>query len=816
MQWLGVVTLPPLMLILGACSSGTGTVTVGSATDPTTVSNIASLAGVVLSAGDDTRKQTDNPQITAWNNVILDWSYVVGSQVATITVTPIATDTGDPPTIRVNGGGLSDVVVATGTASPDIVLDKTTIITLTVTAADGRTQKIYTLRITHLAASASNLSKLLLSNGAALSPSFSQDTLSYLSTVSFSVDSLTLAPTPQDPAATVTVNGQPLASGGSTSALPLAVGSNNVFTILVTAADGLTTRSYTLTVTRQGSGRLTGLGISCVTGSSCGVLNPSFDPDVTDYNNEQNYDVTGIQLMPVTEDPTATITVNGQPVTSGQLSQTISLAVGLNATVVLEITYFAADNPQSKQIYQLMFTRDPPPAFSQQGYLKASDAVSNQNYGLSVAFASDTIAVGAFSEGGSGAVYVYSRAINGIWSQQVKLKASNAEAGDQFGFSVALAADGNTLAVGVNKEGSAATSIDGNETHSCSTVTPNNCTADSGAVYVFTRSGGSWSQQAYIKASNTGAGDQFGDSVALAADGNTLAVGANQEASNAIGIDGNQNDDSASGAGAAYVFVRSGGTWSQQAYVKASNAEANDGFGTSVALTEDGNTLAVGANNEASNATLIDGNQNDNSAPKAGAAYVFTRSGSTWSQQTYVKASNTDQKDQFGISVALSGDTLAVGAYLEDSASNSINGNETHSCTFTLPFNCAEDSGAVYVYTRSGVAWSQQAYIKASNAESTDWFGASIALSGNLLAVGSYFEDSNGRGVGNNSSKANNSAVNSGAVYSFTRSGVDWSQQAYIKASNSETRDQFGHGVTVSNDSVAVGASMEDGPSNTI
>src|SRR5262245_19119458 len=168
-----------------------------------------------------------------------------------------------------------------------------------------------------------------------------------------------------------------------------------------------------------------------------------------------------------------------------------------------------------------------------------------------------------------------------------------------------------------------------------------------GTVYVFVRVGGRWSQQALIKPSNTGPGDYFGMSVALSDDGGTLAVGANLEDSNATGVGGDQGDDPALGigfnAGAAYVFTRAvGGTWSQQAYIKASNTGRDYGFGQSVALSGDGATLAVGAPFEDSGATGIDGNQADDSAPSAGAAYVFARGASgTWSQQAYVKASNT-------------------------------------------------------------------------------------------------------------------------------------------------------------------------------
>jgi hypothetical protein len=269
----------------------------------------------------------------------------------------------------------------------------------------------------------------------------------------------------------------------------------------------------------------------------------------------------------------------------------------------------------------------------------------------------------------------------------------------------------------------------------------------------------------YVKASNTGSSDEFGRSVALSADGNTLAVGAIFEASNATGINapGGQTDNSASASGAVYVFTRSGASWTQQAYVKASNTGASDFFGYSVALSADGNTLAVGAYLEASNATGVNGVETDNSASFSGAVYVFTRSGASWTQQAYVKASNTGADDQFGWSVALSadGNTLAVGAYLEDSNALGIDapGGQTD--------NSASSSGAVYVFTRSGASWTQQAYVKASNTGASDGFGWSVALSadGNTLAVGAIWEDSNATGV--NGDQTNNSASYSGAVYLY-------------------------------------------------
>ncbi len=193
-------------------------------------------------------------------------------------------------------------------------------------------------------------------------------------------------------------------------------------------------------------------------------------------------------------------------------------------------------------------------------------------------------------------------------------------------------------------------------------------------------------------------------------------------------------------------------TPTQQVYLKASNTGASDQFGYSVAVS--GDTVVVGAYNEDSNATGVDGNGADNSASVSGAAYVFTRSGEVWSQQAYLKASNTEVGDQFGYSVAISGDTIVVGAWNEDSNATGVDGNGAD--------NSASQSGAAYIFTRSGGVWSQQAYLKASNTEADDWFG-SVAISGDTIVVGSYNEDSNSTGV--NGNQGNNSAAESGAAY---------------------------------------------------
>lgn len=312
-------------------------------------------------------------------------------------------------------------------------------------------------------------------------------------------------------------------------------------------------------------------------------------------------------------------------------------------------------------------------------------------------------------------------------AQQAYFKASNAEIFDQFGGAMAIS--GDTMAVGASWEASAAIGVNGNET--------DNSANGAGGVYIFVRSGTNWSQQAYLKASNTDAFDNFGGNLALV--GDTLVVGAFSEASAATGVDGDENNDSAAFAGAAYVFERSGTTWSQSAYLKASNTDASDAFGAAVALSPSANTLVVTASSEDSAASGANGDETDNTLLNAGAAYVFVRSGATWVQQAYLKASNPDANDHFGNSVSLSGDTLLVGAFDEDSAATGVNGDDTD--------DSLSGSGAAYVFVRVGSDWSQQAYLKASNTGFGDNFGWRVALSGEVLAVGAHHEDSTATGV---------------------------------------------------------------------
>lgn len=387
----------------------------------------------------------------------------------------------------------------------------------------------------------------------------------------------------------------------------------------------------------------------------------------------------------------------------------------------------------------------------QEAYLKASNTGSDDYFGVSVSLDGDMLAVGAIHEdsaasgiGGdqgdagedNGAVYVFRRT-GSTWQQEAYIKAYTADhhTGDLFGASVSLS--GDTLAVGAVTEDSSATGVvDGNQG-----IDPGYA-EHSGAVYVFRRIGSTWLQEAYLKASNTDAGDVFGQSVSLS--GDTLAVGAGFEDSAATGVDGNQGDNTAADSGAVYVFRRTGSTWLQEAYLKASNTDTGDGFGNAVALS--GDALAVGAISEDSAAIGVDGSQSDNSAERSGAVYVFQRTGATWQQEAYIKASNTGASDEFGFAVALSGNTLAVGARFEGNAASEVQMGSDVPAGDT---GTVDQSGAVYMFRGAGSVWQQEAYLKSSNI-STDRgferFGTSISLSGDTLAAGRTGDDSTSTG----------------------------------------------------------------------
>ncbi|MEM7183717.1 MAG: putative Ig domain-containing protein [Spirochaetota bacterium] len=325
---------------------------------------------------------------------------------------------------------------------------------------------------------------------------------------------------------------------------------------------------------------------------------------------------------------------------------------------------------------------------------------------------------------------------------------------------------------------------------------------------------GVWVQQAYVKATNAGSQDYFGYDVGISSD--TIVVGAYGEDSNQTTITNGTTasaNDSSSNSGAAYVYTRSGTTWTQEAYLKPPVTATSDQFGFSVAIDTD--TIVVGSWLEGSNQTTITNGttgSTDNSASNSGAAYVYTRSGTTWTQQAYLKAPNAESSDFFGYDVGISSDTIVVGAYGEASNQTTITNGTSASTN-----NSANNSGAAYVFKRSGTTWAQEAYLKAANAEGDDFFGDAVAISSDTIVVGAYGEDSNQTTITNGTTASSDNTLSIvGAAYVFKRSGTTWAQEAYLKPPNGETNDAFGRAISVNGDTIAIGAFQEDSNQTTI
>lgn len=579
------------------------------------------------------------------------------------------------------------------------------------------------------------------------------------------------------------------------------------------------------------------------------------------------------------------------------------------------------------------------------GYLKASNTGAFDWFGWSITLSGDgqTMAIGAPAEDSraigvngdqannestnSGAVYVFVKE-DGLWNQQAYLKASNTEQpglnasrylpNDRFGYRVALSDDGNTLAVSALLEDSPSYGINCNQNNyeQTSSATTSDGPGellvaknfDVGAVFVFTRTEGSWFQEAYVKPifsvvhAFNGTALRFGDSLALSGDGYTLAVGTPQDAIGRSGVftpssaassteclefypssssstssassvstsssPGSSSNSSSSyaggtGSGAVYTYRKGANGWVEDAHLKASNAEQADAFGTSIALSTDGTTLAVGAIGETSIATGINGDQADNSCfyitggiagisvqenyvidakckdagryqirdtLSNGAVYVFQYANQLWQQEAYIKPASAFLRTIFGASVDLSGDgnTLAIGAPGDASKATSINGDNAQNIEYA-------NTGAAYIFNRSGNAWAQEAFIKPSTLTKHEGialvrtsnnsniftiqisgggeFGRSVSLSqdGNLLAVGSFRESSYAKGI--NGDEGDASMARAGAVFIYNRHNTVWSQKSYVKAPNTDKDDRFGLNVKLSADgqTMLVGAHRESG-----
>jgi hypothetical protein len=501
---------------------------------------------------------------------------------------------------------------------------------------------------------------------------------------------------------------------------------------------------------------------------AAGALEPVVNSVESEYRVELPITAGTISLDAAVS-PGASITVNGEAVVSGTPWQSPGLALG---STTIEIIVTAPERAPAR--YALQVQR----GSGQFASLGAGTPHAGDRFGDRIAIYGSTLAVGAPGQDGpaadSGAVHVFERNVSSersvsTWTQQAMLEAERAEASDQFGF--ALAAGPDTLVVSApgtsdqrgavhvfSRDGSgwspqaylAPETLLSGDGFGSSVALSNDTlvigapgadassdNADSGAAYVFERHDGVWTFATRLEADGTPENARFGASIAIS--GNAIAVGSQGEAA---------SDASGRESGAVYVFERGVEGFTRRARLASSNAEALDGFGVSVALEAD--TLVVGAYAEASAASGVDGDKADNSAFGAGAAYVFERAAEGWIERAYLKASNPGALDWFGASVKIANGAIVVGANGEDGSASGV--SETSGDPMD---DATTDSGAAYLFSRSGGSWAQSAYLKAGNPGSNYQFGSRIATSTDTLVVGAPAES------------GPDGAATSGAVYAF-------------------------------------------------
>lgn len=384
---------------------------------------------------------------------------------------------------------------------------------------------------------------------------------------------------------------------------------------------------------------------------------------------------------------------------------------------------------------ELSGARESTPGFACPGEkLTASDAATGDFFGRSVAMDSGVVLVGAYRDDDfRGTAYVFVR--NGAtWIEQAKLTAPDAEPGDQFGISVAIS--GDTAVIGAHGDDGPA---GGNQ----------------GSVYVFVRDGTTWFQQAKLTAPDAAPGDQFG--VSVSAKGDTALVGANR-------ADGYSGYDQ----GAAYIFERQGTAWACAARLFASDALTADWFGYAVSIS--GETAVVGAY------------RNDGWAGvDQGAAYVYLRPPGGWldmTQTAKLTAEDAAAGDGFGRSVAISGDTILVGAYWAD-------------------VEARADQGAAYAFVKQGGTWVEEAKLVSWDGGANDEFGNCVSISGDIAVIGAARADGP-------------AGADQGFAYVFVREDAAWTQQAKLVDPDGSANDMFGYSVTVNGYETMVGVWWDD------
>lgn len=406
-----------------------------------------------------------------------------------------------------------------------------------------------------------------------------------------------------------------------------------------------------------------------------------------------------------------------------------------------------------------------------------------------------------------------------ISSQMLKaigyIKADTPDPESIFGFSIALSADGSTLAAGSPRY---------DVSRADSTI------KDAGLVFIYQKTTDGWAfrQRLQVPAEDQDQSRLFGYNLSLSDDGKVLAIGAPYE-----DREPTETVNKLSDAGAVYVFRKENDSWQLNAHLTASNIDARDYFGLRVALSGDGNQLAVGAPWESGNGSGINGDESDNSTERAGAVYLYSYANSSWSQHAYIKPSTPSQEDvpcfdprppsiecnerspsRFGYSLAFANDgqMLAVGAPGDSSIAGGINGDEED--------YRGKSSGAVHILRMVDGQWQHTDYIKAAYPRIDDEFGYSLSLSadGTILAVGAPYDDSSFDGIFETASSTDatspppTNTVDSGAAYVFHYLNNEWQQSLYIKPEAPVTDGYFGWHLALSSNGhyLAVGSPRDE------
>jgi hypothetical protein len=361
--------------------------------------------------------------------------------------------------------------------------------------------------------------------------------------------------------------------------------------------------------------------------------------------------------------------------------------------------------------------------------LTASDADGGDQYGHAVAVSNDTLVIGAPLDEASGffsgSAYVQVRD-GATWVEQAKLLGSAITTSDRFGWAVDIS--GNTLVV--------------------SALFGDGANVVSGTAYIFQCNGSTWSETQIIAPADGATSDWFGRSVSL--EGNTLAVGAPQD------------DDAGAESGSVYIFTYNGSAWTQQAKLTASDGSSGDNFGQSVALS--GDSVIVGAP------------FNDDAGSSSGSAYVFTRSGTVWTEQAKLTASDSSPSDSFGYGVAIDQDVALVGAYRVNLG------------------GFGGDAGAAYTFRRNANAWIETQKLTPAGLAAGDDCGWSVAIQGNHLLL-----------------SARGHLANQGSAFHFRYNGTSWLETAELIASDGAAGDEFSLGIGLDQERAIIGAYLHDG-----